>query len=382
MTTYEDAPVNEIEQSHQSASALEWMRLLVLISLTVILIGLSISLALPFLPAITWAVALAILAWPVHRWIGGKIGRGRLAAGLSSTIVATVIVGTGLFITYQIAGETASVAKRLREGSAESGEIWKKAASIPVVGPALVWLERVGLDVQAGAHAMVESYARNMSGFAQGSIMAAVQFLLAMFILFYLFRDRDEFLGGLRDLLPLSKGESDLLMSRAADSVHATLYATVVTSVIDSVAFGLTFWMTGVPAPVLWSVIMFLLSLLPVLGAGLIWVPATVYLAMNGNWLGVGGLVVVGVVTAVYVDNLVYAQLAGDRMRMHNVPVLIAFLGGLAVFGMSGMILGPAILAVTEALLEVWRRRAANSGGAISGLAESPGIIGADDLQA
>lgn len=383
MTTYEDAPAYEIEQSNQSesASALEWMRLFVLISLTVILIGLSISLALPFLPAITWAVALAILAWPLHRWIGRRIGPGWLAAGLSTTIVATVIVATGLFITYQIASETASVAKQLRDGSAESGEIWKKAASIPVVGPALGWLERVGLDVQAAAHAMVESYARNMSGFAQGSIMAAVQFLLAMFILFYLFQDRDEFLNGLRDLLPLSKGESDLLMDRAADSVHATLYATLVTSLIDSVAFGLTFWLTGVPAPVLWSVIMFLLSLLPVLGAGLVWGPATVYLAMNGNWLGVGGLVVVGVVTAVFVDNMLYARLAGDRMRMHNVPVLIAFLGGLAVFGMSGMILGPAILAVTEALLEVWRRRAAHSNGAVSGLAESPGIIGADRLE-
>lgn len=381
MTTYEDAPVDEIEQTDQPAPAVEWMRLLVLIALTVILIGLSIALALPFLPAITWAVALAILAWPVHRWISRKVGRGSLAAGLSSAVVATVILGTGVFITYHIAKETASVAKEMENGAADGGALREKAASIPVVGPALGWLERVGLDVRAAARAIAESYARSTSGFAQGSVMAVVQFLLAMFILFYLFRDRDEFLDGLRDLLPLSKAESDLLMSRAADSVHATLYATVITSVIDSVAFGLTFWAAGVPAPVLWSVVMFLLSLLPVLGAGLVWAPATVYLVMNDNWLGAGGLVAVGVVTAVFVDNMLYARLAGDRMRMHNVPVLIAFLGGLAVFGMSGMILGPAILAVTEALLEVWKRRAANSGGAVTGLGESPGIIGAEGLE-
>lgn len=382
MTTYEDAPVDRFDHPDDVPVApLDWMRLLAMIALTVILIGLSISLALPFLPAITWAVALAILAWPVHRWISRRIGRGSVAAGLSSTIVAAVILGTGVFITYQIASETASVAEKLDDGSAQEGAIWEKASSIPVVGPALGWLERVGLDVQAGARAMVESYIQNTSGLAQGSMMAVIQFLLAMFILFYLFRDRDEFLDGVRDLLPLSKSETDRLMRRAADSVHATLYATLVTSVIDAVAFGLTFWMAGVPAPVLWSVIMFLLSLLPVLGAGLVWVPATVYLVMNGNWLGAAALVAVGAVTAVYVDNMVYAQLAGDRMRMHNVPVLIAFLGGLAVFGMSGMILGPAILAVTEALLEVWRRRAANSGGGVSGLSESPGIIGADQLE-
>jgi predicted PurR-regulated permease PerM len=357
------------------------MRLSVLIALTVILIGLSIALALPFLPAITWAVALAILAWPVHRWISRKVGRGSLAAGLSSALVAAVILGTGAFITYHIAKETASVAREMGDGAAEDGALREKAASIPIVGPALGWLERVGLDVQAGARAIVESYFQSTSGLAQGSVMAVVQFLLAMFILFYLFRDRDEFLDGLRDLLPLSKAESDLLMSRAADSVHATLYATVITSVIDSVAFGLTFWAAGVPAPVLWSVVMFLLSLLPVLGAGLVWVPATVYLVMNDNWPGAGGLIAVGVVTAVFVDNMLYARLAGGRMRMHNVPVLIAFLGGLAVFGMSGMILGPAILAVTESLLEVWKRRVANSRGAVTGLGESPGIIGAEGLE-
>jgi predicted PurR-regulated permease PerM len=189
---------------------------------------------------------------------------------------------------------------------------------------------------------------------------------VAVFVLYYLFRDRDAFLEELRDLLPLSEDESNFLMTRVADSVHATLYATVVTSLIDAVAFGLTFWVTGIPSPVLWSVVMFLLSLLPVLGAGLIWVPATIYLATNGNWLGASGLVVVGIVTGAFIDNILYARLAGGRMRMHNVPVLIAFLGGLAVFGVSGMVLGPAIVAVTEALLRLWKQRLASNQPGIS----------------
>ena len=108
---------------------------------------------------------------------------------------------------------------------------------------------------------------------------------------------------------------------------------------------------------------MLLLSLLPVLGAGMVWVPAAIYLGMTGRWLGAASLIGLGVVTATFVDNILYARLAGGRMRLHNVPVLVAFLGGLAVFGMSGMILGPAILAVTEALLEVWKRRMAGAKG-------------------
>jgi predicted PurR-regulated permease PerM len=276
--------------------------------------------------------------------------------------VGAAILATGLFVTYQIASETVSAAGRVKDGAAGGG-IREEVASVPVLGRALAWMERVGLDVGAEARGLVESNLGQTSSLAQGSVMAAIQFLLAMFILYYLFRDRDTFLGEVRDLLPLSRGESDFLMARAADSVHATLYATVVTSVIDATAFGVAFWAIGLPAPVLWSVIMLILSLLPVLGAGMVWVPATIYLAMTGRWVGVAVLIGLGVVTATFVDNILYARLAGGRMRLHNVPVLVSFLGGLAVFGMSGMILGPAILAVTEALLEVWKRRMAGAEG-------------------
>jgi predicted PurR-regulated permease PerM len=171
-----------------------------------------------------------------------------------------------------------------------------------------------------------------------------------------------------RDLLPLSRSESDRVFSRAADSVHANLYATIITSLIDAVGGGLLFWVLGLPAPVLWSVVIFVLAILPVVGAGLVWVPAAAYLGMSGNWLGFTALVTWGVLTSILVDNLLYVRLAGDRMRMHAVPAMIAFLGGIAVFGVSGMILGPAIFAVTEAVVDVWKLRRAQAEGDASGV--------------
>src|SRR5205085_9831743 len=178
-----------------------------------------------------------------------------------------------------------------------------------------------------------------------------------VFVLYYLFRDRAQFLRALRGLLPLTRADSDRLFARAADSVHANLYATIVTSAIDAVGGGLMFWALGLPSPVLWGVVMFVLSILPVVGTALVWVPAAAYLAVTGNWLAAVALVVWGIVEFIIVDNIIYVRLAGQRMRMHDVPAMIAFLGGIAVFGLSGMILGPAILAVTTAFLEVWRRR-------------------------
>ena len=97
--------------------------------------------------------------------------------------------------------------------------------------------------------------------------------------------------------------------------------------------------------------------LLPVPGSVAVWLPAAAYLAVTGRWLGVGVVLGGGALTATLVDGLLYARLVGERLRMHSAVALVALLGGLAVFGISGVVLGPAILAVTEAILEVMKRR-------------------------
>ena len=335
----------------EPARAGDRVRLFALAALTVVLIGLCILLAVPFLPAITWGVALAILAWPMHRRISRHVAQPGLAAGISTAVMVAVILGTGLFVTYQVAREAISITERVNGGA--HGEVLRgKAAAVPGLGQVVAWMERAGLDVETEARRLILSHTRVFSDLAGGSARSIVQSLVMVFLLYYLFRDHSAFLDRVRELLPLSRAEGDLLLSRAGDSVHGILFATVVTSLIDAILFGFLFRAVGLPAPLLWAVVLFVLSLLPVLGSGMVWVPAAVYLAMTGRWLGAAALVGCGLLTAVLVDNLLYVRLVGDRMRMHEVPALISFLGGLALFGASGMILGPAILAVTEAL---WR---------------------------
>lgn len=116
----------------------------------------------------------------------------------------------------------------------------------------------------------------------------------------------------------------------------------------------------GLPAPVLWGVVIFVLGVLPFVGAVLVWAPAAVYLATVDRWGAAIALVAWGLLMAGPVGNYLYAYVTGDRMKLHPVPTLLAYVGGLAVFGISGMVLGPCVLAVTVALLEVWRQRAAD----------------------
>lgn len=332
------------------------IRLIALVAVTAGLITLSVLVTLPFLPAITWGAALAIAAWPLHRIISRFVQSPKIAAAISTIVVMATIVAAGFFVTYNLARETANIATTVKESVSETG-IRGKLASLPGSTPVLSWMERVGLDIETEARKAVSHSTQDLSSFAQGSLSAVIQFLVATFILFYLFLDPAGFRHGVRDILPLSREESNQVLTRAADSVYANLYANIVTSLLDAIGGGIMFWVLGISQPFLWGCVIFVLCFLPLIGNGLVWVPAAIFLAFAGRWGAAIALTTWGILTFVVVDNLLYFRLVGKRTGLHQVPTLVAFLGGLAVFGVSGMILGPATLAVTVALLEVWRNR-------------------------
>jgi predicted PurR-regulated permease PerM len=334
----------------------ERMRPFALAVLTVALLALCVVLALPFLPAVTWGIALAVIAWPLHAWVLRHIENRTGSAALTTVVVVVALAVPGAFVTRQIAREAASAADQMHEDQAKS-TIRARLADAPGMGGVVAWADRTGVDLDDTARKTVQSAIGDPAAMAQGSVMAVVQAVVAVFILFYMLRDRKELLAQVRRLLPMRKAEAERVFDSAAGSVYANLYATLVTSLIDGVALGLMFWAVGLPSPVTWGVVTFVLSFLPILGTYIVWMPAAIYLALIGQWGGAVAIVVYGVASWCVVDNVIYVRIAGDRMHLHQVPALIAFLGGLAVFGASGMILGPAILAVTVAILEVWHYR-------------------------
>ena len=356
---------NSDEMSISDPAAHSRLRIALLTVVILTLIALCTLLVVPFLPAITWSVALAIIAWPLHRWIGRRFGRPALAAALTTTSVVLLILVPSFGLLLHLAGETTAAAEQVKSAQA-NGSIRSTIEQLPVLGGLTAWMNRAGVDIESEVRKAIAANTQNVSGLMQGSLAAIVQFLVTVFILYYLFLDRAEFVHGLRDLLPLSKSESVRVIGCAADSVHAGLYATLVTSLIDSVGSGLIFWMIGLPAPLLWAAVMFVLAFLPVAGAGLVWFPAVLYLGVTGRMGAAAAVLSWGILTFIFVDNILYFRLVGNRLRMHPVPALIAFLGGLAVFGISGMVLGPAIVAVAMAFRDVWHSRVGATDGAES----------------
>jgi AI-2E family transporter len=175
--------------------------------------------------------------------------------------------------------------------------------------------------------------------------------------LFYFLRDRRLALASALDLLPLSAAELTQVTSRVVDTIYATFYGTLVCAAVQGALGGVMFLWLGLPAPLFWGVIMALLAIVPVFGAFVIWIPAAAFLALDGHWVQALILTAWGSIVIAGIDNVLYPILVGNRLRLHTVPAFVAVVGGLVVFGTSGVVVGPLVVTVTLALLEIWRAR-------------------------
>jgi predicted PurR-regulated permease PerM len=333
-----------------------------LIALTIAGLAVCILLAYPFLPAITWAIALALVAHPLHRKIRQRIVRPNLAAGLSVGIILAGFVAPVVLVGHQAAGQAERGLARLTELMG-SGSLEKSAGQSPQTAAAFAWIERY-VDIDRELKQLAESVPRNLERWLRGTLWTGVQFLVMLFLLFYLFRDRTAAREKLRSYAPLSRREADSVLTQVTAMIHATIYGTLGVASIQGTLGGLMFWALGLPSPLLWGIAMGLLSIITGLGAFVIWLPAATMLALQGDWAKAALLTAWGTVVVGLIDNLLYPIFVGREMRLHTVPVFIAILGGLFVFGASGLVLGPAALALTISLLDVLLRRTENGGSA------------------
>lgn len=331
---------------------------LALIIVTALAFYLCYRLASPLLPALGWALALAVATYPLYEWIASRVQHVDLAAGLTVVCVALTLVAPAFFVTQRLAREVASGLERLQTEAA-TGRWRALIERNPRIAPALRWVE-AHADLRGGTQQAATAVTSRLPSFVTGSVWAVAELLITLFILFYFFRDRRAALQALRSLVPLSEAETNKVFARVADTIHATIYGTLVVALVQGTLGGLMFWVLGLPSPLVWGAVMAVLAVIPVLGTFVVWVPAALFLALEGSWGKSLILTAWGGVAIALVDNLLYPTLVGQRLRLHTLPVFIALIGGLALFGAVGLILGPVTLAVTVALVDVWRRRTAS----------------------
>jgi predicted PurR-regulated permease PerM len=330
----------------------------------VIFVALAVSVYLswllirPFLWVLTWAVVMTVLFYPVQEQLRKWISSPGWSAVLSTLLViVTVLVPTAM-VARSVAGEAQTIAK---EAPARVSELLKPSNA--VTGSTVRWIERYqSLDSFRDPN-WLESVAKEWSGTERGRplrlvggvVGIAVQLALIIFTMFYLFKDSRVIRTRLYELVPVENRRIRDFFDRTRDVIIACAYGTLLVSVVQGTLGGLAFWVLGLPSPILWGVVMVLASIIPTLGAFIVWVPAAIYLATTGHTGQALALTIWGTVVIGLADNLLRPILIGNRTRMHELLVFFGVLGGLDLFGVLGLFIGPVIFAITLSLVETLR---------------------------
>jgi predicted PurR-regulated permease PerM len=334
--------------------------------LLVILSIAFVAVLLPFYGAVFWSVVLAILFTPFYRKMLVRLNRHENLAAIATLLICLVVVVLPLtLISISLAQEATTVYQSARSGQINFGGFFEKVVSaLPtwVVG----LLRRFGVDNIAAlqekltttAAAGSEMITRQVINIGQNTFNFLVSFTIMLYILFFLLRDGDRLAEKLRQATPLSAHHKRQLYANLVIVIRATVKGNVVVAAVQGALGGLAFWFLGVQGPLLWGVLMAFLSLLPAVGAAIIWIPVAIYFLLVGTiWKGVS-LILFGVLVIGLVDNILRPILVGKDTQMPDFVVLISTVGGMALLGLNGFVIGPMIAAL---FITLWQLFAADS---------------------
>lgn len=321
--------------------------------LTVVSIA-FLAVVLPFYSAVLWAVIFAIIFFPIHRRIErGLRGRKNVAAGLSVVTCLCLVIIPGLVVLASLVSQAGQIYQRVESGDIDLPGLMQKVenAMPAVLRERVEAMNAEGLgQVPDGMASAILGGGRFFAGralsFGQSTLEFILSFGVMLYLLFFLFRDGRALAQAILSAVPLSDAHTRQFSTKFTSTVRATVRGNVIIAVIQGSIGGMTFWALDLQPALLWGVAMSLLSLLPAVGAALVWIPATAYLLLLDMWWQTVVLVLVGVFVIGLVDNLLRPPLVGNETKLPDYVVLISTLGGIALIGVNGFVVGPLVAAL------------------------------------
>ena len=340
----------------QAAAHLKQRVLLLLLTLVTLAFG---WILLPFFGSILWGAIIALLFAPVYRLLLPLLKRRRTAAALVTLlIVLLIVVLPAMLVTASLAREAAALYQRLHSGELNPALYFEGVFdALPAWITAL--LDRFGLvDFETLQRRLAEGLtqasqfiATQAVGIGQNTFGFVVDVFITLYLAFFLIRDGEHLSRAVRLAVPLAPEHKRELFGKFATVIRATVKGNLLVAAIQGALGGIAFWFLGVGGALLWAVLMAFLSLLPAVGAGLVWLPVAAYFLVTGAVWQAIALTLWGVLVIGMIDNLLRPVLVGKDTQMPDYLVMISTLGGMAVFGINGFVIGPAIAAM---FIAVW----------------------------
>jgi predicted PurR-regulated permease PerM len=343
-----------------------WLVTIFFFALMLVLLYGAFLILSPFLKALTWAGIIAVLFYPAYAWLLNVLrGRATTAALMIILIITLLVVLPGVRLAGYLSNEAVDLVKTLGSLMTQEGaEMWKKE---PWVQKLLSWwsmlgVELAGLNLQIdwkgllveGAKVSSGALVAQVTGVAQNLLLFVANVIVVLISLFFFLRDGADFCHRLRKLLPMDQEHQERLFGNIVHAMTAVVHGCLVVAIIQGLLSGVAYWLLGVPFAILWGVVTAFFALLPVGGTTIVSVPASIYLFLQGETVRALILLAWSLGVVGTVDNILKPMFIGSRLKLPILLLFFGILGGLAVFGALGLILGPVLFALLAALLDLY----------------------------
>ncbi len=344
----------------------KWVVALLVAGLAGLILALGLSLFMPFFEPIAWAIILTLFFHPAYLWLK-KFLRGSEA--IASVCMCIMIIAFIIMPVFGLLGSLTSevirvytqVQEHLQEGDFT---VVPDPTKHPLLNKGVNHALQALKTHEESVRATLTDLSKRMGEFfiKQGTVVfknvANIIFKGALMLvtLYYLFRDGHKMLATFMDLIPLPKTDVERLGSITSDVLSATLYGNILTAFIQGGLGVFILWLLDFSAPILWGIVMGLATFIPMVGTALVWVPATIYLFVTGDYLKGAILLTFSILVISQIDYFLRPYLISGKTQLHSLFLFFSILGGLNVFGLLGLVLGPILLALCMSILELYRQ--------------------------
>lgn len=318
----------------------------------IVIFILSFLLLRPFMVPIMSAAALAYLFYPLYSKLVKKIKIRTLASLLTCTAIIILVLLPFAIIVPVVGFEIKSGYNNIIEWLNTNSAQTQISGFLPVNLPEIYEIKDI-----------IRNLATQSLGLLQGVISGLPNLILNIFIsifcIYYFLKHGEGIRKIIKEILPLSEDKYKKIFSRFDDISRGMVLGQITIAIIQGVLAGIGFIIFGVPHAILWAFLTTIISIIPLLGAAIVWVPVAIYLLIighgNGNYIPAAALLIYGTFVISLIDNFLKPKIVGDRANIHPLLVLFGILGGIQLFGIAGILIGPMIFALFEITFEIYK---------------------------
>lgn len=329
-----------------------------LTALFVVFLFLSYLLIKPFLLSILTGLFLAYVFYPLYKKLNKWVKNKNLSAFVMSILIILLItvpvyfmfvaVNKEINIIYLVGQQKISAASLMSDNCPEGNFLCENIKDSSYYIRLIYYADESLEKMRSWVDERTTTFLFSLPG-------RILDIIITIVLMFFIFRDTDVFIRKTKEFLSLKRHQEEPLLKQTSDTVFAVIYGNVVIAIIEGVLGGLGFWAVGIASPVLWGVMMTLLALIPIIGAGLVYIPAAIILMFTGS-VGAGIFILLyGIILISGIDFLVKPLVIGRRSNIHPIVILLGVLGGIALLGPIGVVYGPLILALLFSFFQIYK---------------------------